>query len=136
MVADADAKREEARLAARSEEDVQYEAYLAGKDNKRGNVWIQNAGQRADKAMFADSISAQIAEEREARGDAPQYAAARAHDRGHKMKKQAGASSTGGGTYGGATSLAEARAGAAKRKRRSSARARRSTTTTTTTTTS
>ena len=115
VVADADAKREEARLAARSEEDVQYEAYLAGKDNKRGNVWIQNAGQAsADKAMFADSISAQIAEEREARGDAPQYAAARAHDRGHKMKKQAGASSTGGGTYGGATSLAEARAGAAK----------------------
>ena len=39
-------------------------------------------------------------------------AAARAHDRGHKMKKQAGASSTGGGTYGGATSLAEAVCGA------------------------
>ena len=78
-VALASEKAEEARLANRSEEDKQYEAYLAGKDNKRGNVWIANAGQAStDRAMFADSISAQVAEER-AKNGGPEYRPAAAH---------------------------------------------------------
>ena len=43
-VAEAAEAREAARLAARSAEDVQYEAYLQGKDAKRGNVWIAGMG--------------------------------------------------------------------------------------------
>lgn len=76
--------REEERLANRSQEDVAYEAYLAGKCSKRGNVWIANAGQAStDSAYFADSAA-----DREAEGSGKEYAPARAHDRGHKFKQQ------------------------------------------------
>jgi len=111
-VAEAAEQHEAARLAARSEEDVQYEAYLNGRDAKGGNVWIPNAGKASsDKAYFADSISAQIAAEREAAGGGEQqHAPARAYDRNAKFKKQTATSS--GGTYGGATSAADAHAGA------------------------
>lgn len=111
-VAEATEQHEAARLAARSDEDVQYEAYLNGRDKKGGNVWIPNAGKASsDNAYFADSISAQIAAEREAAGGGEQHhAPARAYDRGAKFKKQTATS--GGGTYGGATSVADARAGA------------------------
>jgi uncharacterized membrane protein YgcG len=112
-VADAAAQAEEARLAARTEEDVQYEAYLGGKDAKRGNVWIAGANvASADRAALADSISAQVAEERRESGK--EYAPSRAHDRRTKIKSQPGGSSSGGGgSYGGGMSLSEAREGAA-----------------------
>ena len=114
VVAAAAEQQEASRLAARSAEDIQYEAYLGGRDAKGGNVWIADAGKAStDKAAFADSISAQIAAEREASGGGDrQYATARAYDRGRGVKKQSGASSSGGGAFGGATSLAEAKAGA------------------------
>ena len=111
VVAEADAAREQARLAARSEEDVQYEAYLGGRDAKKGNVWIAGAGvASADKAAAADSISAQIAEEQRASGK--EYAPSRAHDRSAKMKKASHAAAGGGGSYGGSLSVTAARAGA------------------------
>ena len=69
VVAEAEERQEATRLAARTEEEVQYEAYLNGRDAKKGNVWIAGAGvASADKAAFADSISAQIAAEQEAAG--------------------------------------------------------------------
>ena len=53
VVAAAAEQHEAARLAARSAEEVQYEAYLNGRDAKGGNVWIPNAGQASsDKACF------------------------------------------------------------------------------------
>ena len=46
----------------------------------KGNVWIPNAGQgSSDRAQFADSISAEIAAERERSGK--EYRPAAAHDR-------------------------------------------------------
>ena len=108
-VAKAEERREAERLAARSAEDVQYDAYLNGRDAKKGNVWIQGAGiASADRAAAADSISAQMASSKE-------YAPSRAHDRSAKMKKSssAGASSSG-GAYGGSISVAAARVGAEK----------------------
>lgn len=110
-VAAAEAEREATRLAARSEEDIQYDAYLGGRDKKAGNVWIPNAGKAStDNAAFADSISAQMAAEREAAGGGKEYASARAHDRSRKFRKQTGTGT--GGSYGGATSVAEAQKGA------------------------
>ena len=108
VVADAAAQAEAARLAARSEEEIQYDAYLNGKDAKRGNVWIQGAGvASADRAALADSISAQVAEER---GEGKTYAMARAYSRDSKVKRS-GASSSG-GSYGGALTVESARTGA------------------------
>ena len=110
-VAEAAEAAEATRRANMTEEDKQYEAYLGGKDNKRGNVWIQGANvASSDRAAFADSISATCTEERREAGK--EYAPARAHDRNAKLKKSAG-SSTAGGSYGGSVSLAEAKAGAA-----------------------
>ena len=71
-VAEAQAHAEDARLANRSEEEVQYDAYVNGRDAKKGNVWIAGAGvASSDRAAFADSISAQVAEEREREGLGP-----------------------------------------------------------------
>ena len=109
-VAEAAEAREAARLAARSAEDVQYEAYLQGKDAKRGNVWIAGMGvASANRAALDDSVAAQVAKEREASGK--EYAPARAHDRNAKVKgaSRSGASSS---TFGGTMSIEEARAGA------------------------
>jgi hypothetical protein len=101
-------KAEEARLANRSAEDIAYEAYQNAKDGKRGNVWIANAGQgSSDRAQFADSISAEIAAERERSGK--EYRPAAAHDR-KRAFKQSGVG--GGGSFGGAMSVAAARQGA------------------------
>jgi len=108
-VAEAEDAVETARLAARSAEDIQYEAYMGGRDAKKGNVWIAGAGVAStDRAAFCDSISAQVAEEREASGK--EYAPSRAHDRSHKIKSQRGAGSA--GSYGGGLSVEEARVGA------------------------
>ena len=106
-------KAEEARLANRSAEDIAYEAYQNAKDGKRGNVWIANAGQgSSDRAQFADSISAEIAAERERSG--MEYRPAAAHDRKRAFKQTGvgGSSSSGGGSFGGAMSVAAARQGA------------------------
>ena len=107
-------RAEEARLANRSAEEIAYEAYLNAKDGKRGNVWIANAGQgSSDRAMHADSISADVAAERE--GSGKEYRPAAAHDRKRAFKQQSGgasSSSAGGGSYGGAISVAAAREGA------------------------
>lgn len=80
---------EEERLANRTEEEKHYDAYLAGKCSKRGNVWIADAGQAStDRAYFADSASGREAEEGE-RDGGKEYAPSRAHDRGAKFKRQA-----------------------------------------------
>ena len=114
MAQQATDQAEEARLANRSAEDIAYEAYQNAKDGKRGNVWIQNAGQASsDKAQFADSISAEIAAERERSGK--EYRPAAAHDR-NRAFKQSGSSSSGSGSYGGAMSVAAAREGASAAK--------------------
>ena len=113
VVEKAQERAETARLAARSEEEIQYEAYLGNRDAKRGSVWIANVNQASsNRAAFTDSIAAQIAEERAASGESS-YAPARAYDRGSKVKKASGGNSGGaGGSYGGSMSLSCAREGA------------------------
>ena len=111
VVSAAEEAREAARLAARSQEDIQYEAYMNGKDMKRGNVWMQNVNvASADRAAAVDSIAADVAEEQLASGK--EHAPSRAYDRSSKIKRGGGGSSSGSGSYGGALSVSEARAGA------------------------
>lgn len=109
IVAHAEEVVEEKRLAARTDEDIAYEAYLAGRCGKRGNVWIADAGiASSDRAGMMDSQSARDAEERADSGQ--RYRPAAAHDRGRAFKSQKGASSN--ASFGG-VSLEAARAGAA-----------------------
>lgn len=107
-VAKADAVYEEKRLKERTPEEIHYEAYLASKQNKGGNVWIPNAGQGAsDRAAFADSLAAEVAQHSESSGK--KYAPSRAYDRGRAVKHQQQKHTSG---YLGGTSAEAARIGA------------------------
>lgn len=108
-VAQADAAYEEKRRKELTPEEMQYEAYLASKQNKGGNVWIPNVGTASsDRAAFVDSLAAEVAEHRDSSGK--QYAPSRAFDRKRAFKRQ-GASTVSG--FLGGTSVEAARAGAA-----------------------
>ncbi|KAL1519991.1 hypothetical protein AB1Y20_023473 [Prymnesium parvum] len=107
-VAKAEVVYEAQRLKERTPEEAQYEAYLASKQNKGGNVWIPNVGHASsDRAAFVDSLAAEVAEHR---AEGKQYAPSRAFDRSrsHKAQKSGGASG-----YLGGTSVEAARVGAA-----------------------
>ena len=109
VVEKSEAMYEGKRLEERSEEDIQYEAYMNSKDGKRGNIWLQNAGMGAsDRAAFCDSLAAEVAEHRES---GKEYKPSKAHDRGAKMKKQSGRGSSG---FLGGTSVESAKLGAQK----------------------
>ena len=106
----AEAVYEEKRLEERTEEDIQYEAYLQGKKSNGGKIYLQNAGMGAsDRSAFQDSLAAEVAEARESEGK--EYKPSRAYDRGAKMKKQSG---KGNGGFLGGTSVEAAKLGAQK----------------------